>query len=80
MGRKEDIASIIIAELKLDDVTPETFDGELNLVEDLGVDSMELTTVAIKLQEKYKIKIEEEDYQNLVSLNKIVDYVNKKVG
>jgi len=80
MGRKEDIASIIIAELKLDDVTPETFDGELNLVEDLGVDSMELTTVAIKLQEKYKIKIEEEDYQNLVRLNKIVDYVNKKVG
>lgn len=80
MNLKEDIAKIVIEELKLDDVTPESFDENLNLVEELGVDSMELTTIAVKLQDQYSIKIEEEDYENLISLGKITEYVKEKIS
>ena len=76
---KDEIAMIIIDELKLEDVTPDTFDADLDMVEELGVDSMELATVAIRLQDKYNIKIEEEDYRNLTTLNKIVAYIETKI-
>ena len=45
------IAEIIIEELKLKDVTPETFDPNLDLIDDLGIDSMELTTIVVVLQD-----------------------------
>ena len=80
MGLKEDIAAIVIQELQLEDVTPETFKGDLNLVEDLGIDSMELATITIKLREKYKIKIDESDYPNLTTLDKVVEFIKSKTG
>ena len=49
------IAEIIIEELKLKDVTPETFDPNLDLIEDLGIDSMELTTIVVVLQDEFKM-------------------------
>ena len=36
------IAKIMIDELKLEDVTPETFDPEIDLVDEVGIDSMDL--------------------------------------
>ncbi len=80
MDLKQEIAKIIIDELKLDDVTPETFDENLDLVEELGIDSMELTTIVIKLREKYSIKIEEEDFENLTTLSKIVSFLSEKIS
>ena len=79
MKLKNEIADIIINELQLDDVTPETFDADLDLVEDLGIDSMELTTIVIKLREKYNIVIDEEDYENLTTLNKVVSFIDEKI-
>ena len=35
------VAEIIIEELKLEDVTPETFGPDLDLVDELGIDSMD---------------------------------------
>ena len=39
------IAKVIISELKLEDVTPETFSPDLDLIDELGVDSMDLNNV-----------------------------------
>ena len=39
------IAEILIQELKLENVTPDTFDASCDLVKELGIDSMDLTTV-----------------------------------
>ena len=49
------VAEILIDELKLEDVTPETFDPEIDLVDELGIDSMDLTTVVLVLQDEYGI-------------------------
>ncbi len=40
------VARIIIDELMIEDVTPETFDPEMDLVDEVGIDSMDLATVA----------------------------------
>ncbi|MFW5901593.1 MAG: hypothetical protein ACOCTS_00990 [Thermodesulfobacteriota bacterium] len=45
----EGIAGIVIEELKLEDVTPATFDPDLDLIDEVGVDSMDLATVALVL-------------------------------
>jgi acyl carrier protein len=64
------IAKIMIDELKLEDVTPETFDPEIDLVDEVGIDSMDLATVALVLQDEY-IK--------LTTINRIAEYVMEKL-
>jgi acyl carrier protein len=75
---KERIAEIIISELKLRDVTPQSFDEDVDLIEDLGIDSMELTTIIVVLQDEFGIKIDEDDFGQLTSLAKIAAYVEAK--
>ena len=74
------IAEIIIEELKLKDVTPETFDPDLDLIEDLGIDSMELTTIVVVLQDEFGIRIDEDDFGQLTTLAKITSYIEAKKG
>ena len=72
---REKIAEIIINELRLKDVTPETFDPNLDLIEDLGIDSMELTTIVVVLQDEFGIRIDEDDFSQLTTLAKIDAHV-----
>ena len=72
------IAQIIINELKLKDVTPETFDPNLDLIEDLRIDSMELTTIVVVLQDEFGVKVDEDDFGQLTTLAKITEYIDRK--
>lgn len=72
------IAEIIIFELKLKEITPETFDPELDLVDELGVDSMDLTTVVLVLQDEYGITIDEDDYPKLRNIRMIAEYIEQQ--
>jgi acyl carrier protein len=73
------VAQIMIDVLKLEDVTPETFDPDIDLVDEVGVDSMDLATVALVLQDEYRIKIDEDDYPKLTTIRFISEYVDKRV-
>lgn len=72
------VAEIVIAELKLQDITPETFDPDLDLVDELGVDSMDLATVVLVLQDEYGIAIDEDDYPKLRNVRLIAAYIEQK--
>ena len=72
------IAEIIIFELKLQEITPEKFNPDLDLVDELGIDSMDLATVALVLQDEYGIKIDEDDYPKLRNINMIAEYIRQK--
>ena len=72
------IAEIIIVELKLEDITPEKFDPDLDLVDELGVDSMDLATVVLVLQDEYGITIDEDDYPKLRNIRMIAEYIEQK--
>ena len=69
------IAEIIISELKLEEVTLDTFDPELDLVDELGIDSMDLATIALVLQDEYNIVIDEDDYPKLRNVRMIAEYI-----
>jgi acyl carrier protein len=73
------VAEIIIGELKLEDVTVDTFNPEMDLVDELGIDSMDLATIALVLQDEYKIVIDEDDYTRLKSIRLIADYISEKL-
>ena len=74
------VAEIIIGELKLEDVTADTFNPEMDLVDELGIDSMDLATIALVLQDEYKIVIDEDDYPKLKSIRLIADYISGKLN
>ena len=73
------IAAIIIDELKLEDVTPETFDADLDLVDEVGIDSMDLATIALVLRDEYGIRIDEDDYPKLTTVRIIAEYIDSKL-
>ena len=73
------VAEILIDELKLEDVTPETFDPQVDLVDELGIDSMDLTTVVLVLQDEYGITIDEDDYPKLTNVTLIAEYIEEKL-
>ena len=73
------IAEIMINELKFEDVTPETFDPEIDLVDEVGIDSMDLATVALVVQDEYGIRIDEDDYQKLTTIRFIAEYVQERM-
>lgn len=72
------VAEVMINELKLEDVTPETFDPEIDLIDEVGIDSMDLATVALVLQDEYGIRIDEDDYPKLTTIRLIAEYVKEK--
>lgn len=74
------VAGIFISELKLEDVTPETFDVEMNLLDELGIDSMDLITVVLVLKDEFGVNIEEEDYPKLTNIRLIAEYIKEKRG
>jgi acyl carrier protein len=73
------IAQIVIDELRLEDVTKETFDPDLDLVDELGIDSMDLATVALVLQDEYGVSIDEDDYPKLKTLRLIAEYIQGRL-
>jgi len=73
------VAEVMINELKLEDVTPDTFDQDVDLIDEVGIDSMELATVALVLQDEYGIRIDEDDYPKLTTIRYIAEYIGKKL-
>ncbi len=74
------IADVIINELKLEDVTSETFDADLDLVDEVGIDSMDLATIALVLRDEYGIRIDEDDYPKLTTVRIIAEYISAKLA
>ena len=74
------VARVMINELKLEDVTPETFDPDIDLVDEVGIDSMDLATVALVLRDEYGIRIDEDDYPKLTNVRLIAEYLHQKMA
>jgi acyl carrier protein len=79
-GIARHVAEVIIGELKLEDVTADTFNPEMDLVDELGIDSMDLATIALVLQDEYKIVIDEDDYPKLKTIRLVADYIKEKLA
>ncbi|HNS56610.1 MAG TPA: phosphopantetheine-binding protein [Smithellaceae bacterium] len=74
------VIEVIIDELKLEDVTIDTFSPDMDLIDELGIDSMDLATIALVLQDEYKIVIDEDDYPKMKTVRLIAEYVERKLS
>jgi acyl carrier protein len=74
------VAEIIIDELKLEEVTIDTFSPEMDLIDELGIDSMDLATIALVLQDEYKIVIDEDDYPKMKTVRLLAEYIEEKLS
>lgn len=53
---------------------------DAHLVSDLGMTSLDLMQLSCAIEEEYGIEIDEDDIVELVTVEKIAEYVNQKVG
>lgn len=69
----EKIKSILVDELQLNesDITPEA-----ELVNDLGINSLELADLVMVCEEKFNIEIKDEDIRKFLTVGDIVDYLS----
>ena len=74
------IAEILIHELKLENVTADTFDVATDLVKELGIDSMDMTTIVLVLQGEYKVTFDEDSYASLTTVRAIADQIRQLQG
>ena len=74
------VAEIMIEELKLEDVTPTSFEPDIDLVDEIGIDSMDLATVALVLQDHYGIRFDEDDYPMLTTVRRIAAYIAARLA
>ena len=71
----EKVRKIIADQLNIaeDRITP-----EVNLVEDLGIDSLDTLEMLMALEDEYGIQIANEDAQALKTVQDIVNYIESK--
>ena len=70
----EKIKKIIVDQLGVD---PEKVTPDASFVDDLGADSLDLVELVMSLEEDYGIEIPDEDVEKIVTVNDIVEYLQK---
>jgi acyl carrier protein len=52
--------------------------GDSRLVEDLGIDSLDLVAVFLAVQDRFDVVIEDDDVPNLKTVADVVSYVSQR--
>lgn len=73
---EEDVRNVVAGILERD---PAQIDGEARLVQDLGMDSMMALEIIASLEKKYKIKLPEQELQNVTTLNRVIELTRRYV-
>lgn len=61
-------------------VEASTITEEANLFEDLGLDSIDLMTVVMAVEEKFSIEVSDEELEDVTTLGQAADLLSAKVG
>jgi len=80
-GLEQELKTMIIADLKLEDVRPEEIqDGDPLFGEGLGLDSLDAVELVLLLQKHYQIEIKdmEEARQAFASIRALADYIRAR--
>jgi acyl carrier protein len=77
MNIEEKIKSIIVEQLG---VSSKLVTNESRFMEDLGADSLDTVELMIAIEDEFGQEIDDEDAEQLVSVQAIIDYVTAKVS
>jgi acyl carrier protein len=69
----------ILREMNLPGVYPDFLEADQSLLTQ-GIDSLDALTIFTQVEEKYGIRIPDEDFEKLDSIDDIVAYVNQHFG
>ncbi len=74
-GMFEKVKELLVEELsvKEEDITPSA-----ELVNDLGINSLELADLVLLCEEKFDVEIRDEDIHSFVTVGDIVEYLSNK--
>ena len=79
-NRDEVVTSLketLVDRLKVDAAT---ITEDANLFEDLGLDSIDLMTVVMAVEEKFSIEVSDEELEDVTTLGQAADLLSAKVG
>lgn len=70
----EKVKSVLAQQFELD---PESITMDTNLIDDLGADSLDVVELIMSLEDEFGVSISDEDAAQLLTVGKIVDYLEK---
>lgn len=73
----EKVQKVIAEQL---DIDPETITPETNIYDDLGADSLDAVELVMSLEDEYGITIPDEAANDLTTVGRIVEYLEKVIG
>jgi acyl carrier protein len=73
---EEKLKEIIAFQLGIE---PNKITLEQHIVNDLGADSLDIVEIVMLVEEAYKIKIEDNEYENSDTVQKILELITSKV-
>ena len=79
-GKKEKVMFEKVKELLVEELSVNPDDITLNaeLVNDLGINSLELADLVLLCEEKFDLEISDDDIHKFVTIGDIVEYLNNK--
>lgn len=81
MATREEVYSslkeTLIDKLKVD---ADTITEDANLFEDLGLDSIDLMTVVMAVEERFNVEVSDEELEDVTTLGQAADILSTKVG
>ncbi|MBQ6372634.1 MAG: acyl carrier protein [Oscillospiraceae bacterium] len=73
----EKVQKVIAEQLEID---PATITPETNIYDDLGADSLDAVELVMSLEDEYGITITDEAANDLVTVGKIAEYLERVIG
>jgi acyl carrier protein len=73
----DSLKEVLVERLK---VEPESVKEDANLFEDLGLDSIDLMTVVMAVEEKFGIEVSDEELENVTTLGEATELLSEKVA
>ena len=61
------------------DISKDKLSNEANLQTDINLDSLDIVEIVMELEDRLSISINEEHLEKFVTINNIVDYIERKV-
>ena len=59
------------------EIDPSEISMDTNLIDDIGADSLDVVELIMSLEDNYGIRISDDDASSLVTVRKIVDYIER---
>ena len=73
----EEFKQILVEKLEIDG---DLIKPESNLVNDLGINSIELADLIFVFEDKYNIEIDDDDIQRFITVGDVVDYLENNLN